>query len=487
MEDMREEKEEMTGSIYRMYNDPARFAYEEKALLYCMYIDPTLLKRHGNTIEPQMFTDPKHAALYIIMQEIQDRGGKSFKSKEVAARMAEMNASFGSRADLQTWVEKLLLTDKEPNFYKIAQKFYESWRKREMTSQLKASDNDKELSKDPDSLLERYKEILLLREKPNPFAGACRSANDTLRSTFEMLEEIWEGRAEFPKVSTGFEDLDALLGGGFDDGSFVVMGAATGHGKTAAALNLAGEMAKQGTKVCFISMEEKYRDITMRLISSQSGVPMEHLKNDYITLEEKQRAKDVMAHYQSDDTALQFFCGPRTADEVIDMIRLHHDRDGSKVFFVDYIQRIKPDNDNIAGISMAVARFAMALGELARELGLVIIANSQLQRTLRRELAKRKPGTFDLSESNFLECEAAYIYTLYRQDETVRMFPEFEDTDLFDSRDRGTMEFILCKHRNGPTGSVKMDFTAPAVRLSPRTYRPDPEDFEQDENSIPFD
>jgi replicative DNA helicase len=454
-----------------------------------MYEDPSLLKRHSVNIQPLMFTDRKRIALYITMQEIQDRGGKSFKSKEIATRMEEMDKSLGTRAELQEWIEKLSITDKEPNFYTLAQKFYENWRKREMARQLEDSKDDTELSNNPDLLLERYQEILTLKEKPNPFAGACRSANDTLRSTFELLEDIWEGRAEFPKVSTGFEDLDALLGGGFDDGSFVVMGAATGHGKTAAALNLAGEMAKQGTKVCFISMEEKYRDITLRLISSQSGVPMEHLKNDYITLEEKKRAKEVMTHFQSDDTALQFFCGPRTADEVIDMIRLHHDRDGSKVFIVDYMQRIKPDNDNPAGISMAVARFAMALGELSRELGLVIIGTSQLQRTLRRELSKRKPGTFDLSESNFLECEAAYIYTLYRQDEAVRMFPELENNDdLYDPNDRGTMEFILCKHRNGPTGSVKLDFAASAVRLSPRIHQPDPDDYsESGDTDIPFE
>jgi hypothetical protein len=69
------------------------------------------------------------------------------------------------------------------------------------------------------------------------------------------------------------------------------------------------------------------------------------------------------------------------------------------------------------------------------------------------------------------------------------MFPELENNDdLYDPNDRGTMEFILCKHRNGPTGSVKLDFAASAVRLSPRIHQPDPDDYsESGDTDIPFE
>lgn len=493
-EDSQEFSKKERDPIDRMLEAAYRFRGEERALLSCMLENPELVKRHINSIMPFMFTDRVCSAMYQGMVDIIDRGGKKFRSGELSKLMLEINPMLPKtdksdrghpmdKAEIESLINKMFNSDKEPNFYRLGHRFVENFRKRDINRKFRAMDSEE--MKDPDTAMDRMQELLALREKPNPFAGSCRSVNDTMRGTFDMLEEIWAGRMTFPKVTTGFVDLDAITNGGFDDGSFVVVGAATGHGKTAAMVNMAGEMAKQGIRVGFITMEQTYDDMNLRLITSQSGVSRDHLTKSYATKEEIRKAKEVMTYFQKDDTLLQISAGPKTSAEIIDIIRVHHDRDGTKVFIVDYIQRVKPEGDNPNMISMTVARLSFALGELARELGVVIIACSQLQRTLRKEMAKRKPTTFDLSESNFLECEASYIFTLYRQDEVIRQFPEFVDGPTYEQDDEGTMEFILCKQRNGRTGSVKMNFDASCVQISPRVEAP-PSLPMEDSDEVPF-
>ena len=460
---------------------------DEGAVLCCMLRDPKLVERHSRNIQPHMFSDPACAAMYVAMTEIQERGGKDFNSREIATRMGELDHRFKNTDQCASLVDSIRDSEKEPEFYRISQKFWEGWRRREMNRQLTYSLNDEAVKNNQDLLLERYAEIVELKEKPNPFAGVCLPARQTIGNVWNLLEDIWSGKVVFPQVMTGIDAIDSLTRGGFNDGSFVVMGAATGHGKTAAGINMACSMANAGTKVAYLSMEEQYRDLMLRVLGSQSGVSIDHLKSEYCTSEEKRRAKEIYKRYSADDSLLQFYCGARSPELIVEMIRLHYDRDNTKVFFVDYIQRLTPNDENIGSLTMQVARLSMALGELARELDIVIIATSQLQRTLRKEMAlgKRKPSTYDLSESNFLECEASYIFTLYRQDHILSEFPEFEETEMYKPDDRGSLEFILCKHRHGPTGSAKVNFDGASLQITERTESSVLDMFEDDSN--PFE
>jgi replicative DNA helicase len=480
------EEARRSSAISEILNSSAPLKRDEKALLSCLFEDPKLLARHSRNIQPQMFTDPVSTAMYVAMTQIQERGGLDFKVKEVAQCMSELSASLPARDKLESMIDRIITTEKDPNFYRISQNFWENWRRREMNRQLKSSLSDPNINTNQELLLERYAEIVELKEKPNPFAGICLPASETIGSTWNLLEDIWSGKLVFPQVRTGIDSIDNLTAGGFNEGSFVVLGAATGHGKTAAGINISCSMANIGIKVAYISMEEQVRDLMLRVLGSQSGVPIKHLKSDYCTSEEKRRAKEVFTRYSTDDSLLQFYCGARSPEQIIEMIRLHHDRDETKVFFVDYIQRLKPSDDNMGSLTMQVARLSMALGELARELDIVIIATSQLQRTLRKEMGqgKRKPSTYDLSESNFLECEASYIFTLYRQDHILSEFPEFEDHDMYNPDDRSTIEFILCKHRHGPTGSTKVHFDGRSLQITER-HEQMGDDFD-DLDSNPF-
>jgi replicative DNA helicase len=451
--------------IYEPKSKRNRFFYEERALMFCLLSDMEKVRRNMDVIHPYMFYDKAHSVLYQAMLDAIERGVKSFKPADLAFRMKEIDSHIDVKS-AETSINTILSSDNDPPFYRLASKFWESWRNRECNRRLEramvaTTEEGDELNSS--QKFEAVEEALELRKRTNPFAGRCKSAVDSVRNTLTMLEDIWSGKTVFPKVSTGYTDLDNLFDGGFDTGSFSVIGAATGHGKTASIVNMAALMAKQGTKVVFISLEESYRDVSMRLITSQSGVPRKHLiEKRLITDEEKARVFAVHSELAGiPDNTLQFACGGKTAGEIVDLIRLHHERDGSKVFFIDYMQRIQMEGDNR---TVEVARFSLALGEIARELDLVIIGTSQLKREGRKEMSKRKPTTYDLSESSYLENEASYILTLFRQD----LVPDIQSQDGYNPDLDGTIELICCKQRNGMQGSVWLNFDGPSIRVTPR-------------------
>ena len=454
----------MSQTIDEMFESSDKLQYEEKTLLFSMLQDLKLVKRNRKLITQKMFSDNLNGLLYGSMLTVLDRGAKTFKPRDLAARILEESPNQGSLDVLSSHVENLMSSDKEPTFYKSAYRFYENYRNR-ITNRMykeeikRAKDQGDKFSASAD----RMEEILLIKKKPNPFVGSGKTAKELLFTTSDMLNRIWDGSYVFPKIKTGYSDFDNLLDGGFDTGSLVIMGGPTGHGKSAAAVNMACSMVKHGVKCQYTSLEESYRDVSLRMICSQSAVPRRHLLNQHlITPSEKDKARNTIEELSMrDETALQIACGGKTADEIISLIRTHHEKDGTEVFFVDYVQRIKLERENTTA---EVARFALALGETARELGLVIIATSQLKREGRKELAKRKPTTYDLSESSYLENEAAYIITLFRQD----LVPEIQDKDDYDPSLDGTIELIVCKQRNGMQGSIHLGFDGPCVRMTSR-------------------
>ena len=262
----------MSDSIDALYEGKdhlLRLNREEKVMLFCLLSDVQLVKRNRNLIKDYMFSDPLNSLIYGAMLEVLERGAKSFKSSDLANRIIEVDNTHGSVEKLRNEIDGILQSDKEPKFYKAAHRFYENWRNRMANRKFKEVLS---MSSDSEKTLEAMEEVLAIRKRPNPFAGNCKTAKEVLHSTLDMLHVIWEGKYVIPKVKTHYPELDDLLDGGFDIGSLVIMGGATGHGKSATALNIAAQMAFHGTGVQYSTLEESYRDIALKLITSQSGV-----------------------------------------------------------------------------------------------------------------------------------------------------------------------------------------------------------------------
>ena len=258
----------------------------------------------------------------------------------------------------------------------------------------------------------------------------------------------------------GFYELDEVTTG-FKEGDLVIIGARPAMGKTSLvldfALNVARDLIRNEAKgaVAIFSLEMGADQLTRRMVSMLSGVSTRILQREgELSMDKYERLANACDElYQmpifidetSDITALDLRQKCR---------RLQAER-GLSLIIVDYLQLMRGSNRRPENRVQEISEIARTLKTTARLLKVPIIALSQLSRAVENRDAKR-PQLSDIRESGSIEAEADIVMMLYRdsyykaKEENRREVENFEDIE--------TAEVIIAKHRNGPTGVVKLGF-----------------------------
>ncbi len=261
------------------------------------------------------------------------------------------------------------------------------------------------------------------------------------------LAEIqnFQNNLVLPGISSGFYDLDAMTGG-FQRSDLIIIAARPAMGKTSFALNIAANVAKeQNITVAIFSLEMSREQLAMRLLSSDAKIPSNRLKNGRVTEQEMEPLMMAMGNLSElpihiDDTGNLTVMQMRS-----EVRRLQAEKKGELgLILLDYLQLMEgSDNSNRV---QELSRITRSLKGLAREVNAPIIALSQLSRAVEQRTSKR-PMLSDLRESGSIEQDADLVMMLYRD--------EYYNPDTVD---QGTAEIIIAKHRNGPTGQIKLLF-----------------------------
>lgn len=243
-------------------------------------------------------------------------------------------------------------------------------------------------------------------------------------------------------LSSGFRDIDRLLGGGFDNGSLVVIGARPSMGKTALALGIARRTADAGRRTLFVSVEQSAEELSTRLIAETARISSTRLRAPVALreLEQVGLAASALA-----DLPLVISDAASTLPAVAhEARRLARTPGGLALVVVDYLQlMVAPQGERR---EREVAELSRGLKLLARDLGVVVIVCSQLNRSAEARSDKR-PMLSDLRESGAIEQDADVVMLLYRDE-------QYDE----ESDERGVAEVHIAKNRNGPTGLVKLGF-----------------------------
>jgi replicative DNA helicase len=264
-----------------------------------------------------------------------------------------------------------------------------------------------------------------------------------------VLEEAEQGPP--PRLTTGLVDLDRALGGGLVRGHLALLAARPSMGKTALALNVALGAARAGCPVLFETVEMPGREIVRRALAcSPRGVRLAELER----VHEDERVAEAAWRTQLDLAALplELVEGDRSVPQIVARARRLAARpEGLALVVVDYLQLL----DVPAGErrEREVAGISRHLKLLARELDVVVLAVAQLNREVERRTDKR-PMLADLKDSGQLEQDADVVMFIYRD--------EVYDPD---SGDAGTAELGIAKHRNGPTGLVRLGWQPERTRF----------------------
>jgi replicative DNA helicase len=264
-----------------------------------------------------------------------------------------------------------------------------------------------------------------------------------LKKTFKHLSDIKSHGKGITGIPSGYRKLDQLTSG-FQKSDLIVLAARPSMGKTAIALNIAVNAALQGFAVGIFSLEMSAEQLTLRLLSTESGIPYQHIRNASISSEEWIELTNVATRLAErnlfiDDTALLTIMDVRAkarklkAEQKLDLL------------IVDYLQLIQSSSRH-ENRHQEVSEISRSLKALAKELNIPVIALSQLSRAVDSRMDKR-PILSDLRESGAIEQDADIIMFLYRD---VVYNPETENPS--------SAELILGKQRNGPTGTVFLNF-----------------------------
>jgi replicative DNA helicase len=249
----------------------------------------------------------------------------------------------------------------------------------------------------------------------------------------EYLEKMAKGEKD-DGHSTGYHDLDAILGG-LRPQELVILGARPSIGKTAFALNVAWNLARKGIKVGFFSSEMSALQLGKRLIAVCSGTNIRQAKSGL------NPAANQAVFEIGDSGALFINDTPNVRlSELVRDARLMKRKDGVQVIIVDYISLITFESKTMAGWEK-LGEISKKLKQLSRELDLPVIALSQVG----RESEGKEPTLADLRYSGAIEQDADVVMFLHRDRD--------EESDHQETR------VIVAKNRNGEIGRTTLIFS----------------------------
>ena len=276
-----------------------------------------------------------------------------------------------------------------------------------------------------------------------------RTIQDVLFKTQENLEKLSQMKGEITGIPTGYYDLDKITSG-FHENELIIIAARPAMGKTAFALNLATNIAINSKKsVALFNLEMGAEQLALRMLSSVGQIEGYKLRNGKLEHNDWKRINEAISRLSDTKILIDDTPGMNIAEIRAKCRRMASSKDGLDIVIIDYLQLITGSKHNAGNRQQEIAEISRSLKTLAMELKIPIIALAQLSRSVEGRDDKR-PILSDLRESGSIEQDADIVSFLYRDD----YYNKESAIDEYTSKS----EFIIGKHRNGPTTTIDLIF-----------------------------
>ncbi|MFA5074883.1 MAG: replicative DNA helicase [Candidatus Babeliales bacterium] len=264
-----------------------------------------------------------------------------------------------------------------------------------------------------------------------------------LKKTFQHLAKIKSSREGVTGVPSGFAAFDNITSG-MQKGDLLILAARPSMGKTALALNMCLNAWKAGFGVGVFSLEMSSEQLVLRMLSSESKIPHQKIRNALVSSDEWVELTNTAARlaeakiYVDDSPGLNIL-------ELRAKARKLKSSSNVDLLIIDYLQLLS-SNKKHENRTQEISEISRSLKALAKELDIPVLALSQLSRSLESRMDKR-PLLSDLRESGAIEQDGDVIFFVYRD---VVYNPDTDHPDL--------TEIIIGKQRNGPIGNFHINF-----------------------------
>jgi replicative DNA helicase len=282
--------------------------------------------------------------------------------------------------------------------------------------------------------------------------------------TMERIEALQRGGKTITGVPSGFTDLDEMTSG-FQPADLVIVAARPSMGKTAFILNVAQYAAiEQKTGVAIFSLEMSKESLVQRMLTAEARVDAQKLRKGMLRDDDFPRMARAAGILSSAPIWIDDAAGITLLEIRSKARRLKADSDIGMVI-VDYLQLVQGPA-SAESRQQEISQISRSFKMLAKELGVPVIALSQLSRAPEQRAGDHRPQLSDLRESGAIEQDADLVMFIYRQE--VYDGPVDKDGNSLEGR----AEIIIGKQRNGPIGTANLFFHKSYTRFENYTSRP---------------
>lgn len=435
---------------------PPQSVQAERCVLGSMMLDSACIGQVLQLLKKEHFIRDSHQALFAALIELYDANqGKGIDLVTVRDFLdrRKLFEAIGGEASLVDIVNAVPAPDHAEYYARIVRgKFLLRSLISTSTEILREAFDE---SEDPADTLDRCEQkIYQLAEAHSEGTGAIE-----LR---KLLEQVFDSLSNsdgsvVTGVATGFREMDTISSG-FQPGEMIIIAARPSMGKTAFALNVAENMAADNNvPVAFFSLEMSAESLAQRLLASRAEVGGQKLRRRMLTQEEAARLAISVQSLSDAPLFIDDQPGLTVMQLRARARRLKTQRD-IKAIFVDYLQLMDAPGGRDISRQQQISDISRGLKALARELKVPVIALSQLNRQSEGREGHR-PRMSDLRESGSLEQDADVVLLLHREE-----YYHVGEGEIPEEI-RGVAEVIVAKQRNGPTGTIKLQFNNQITRF----------------------
>ncbi|MEY2930865.1 MAG: hypothetical protein RL033_1614 [Pseudomonadota bacterium] len=310
-----------------------------------------------------------------------------------------------------------------------------------------------------------------------PESSSLIPLKQALQGAFVILSEAAKHGGGVSGMATGFVDLDRKTTG-LHPGELYIVAARPGMGKTAFVLNIAAQLAGSrrvqregsvdveevaGDGVIFFSLEMPKEQLAARLLASEAGVDVSKIRSGNILKEDWIKLTEAAANLGRiplwlDDTPAISLLDVRARVRRLQAEVNRGAGDGPRarkigLIAIDYLQ-LMSGRPGVQSREQEISELSRGLKQLSKEMGVAVIALSQLNRSVETRSGNKRPQLSDLRESGAIEQDADAIFFIFRESYYNKELP-----------DDGSTEIIIAKQRNGPTDVVHLHFNGACTRF----------------------
>jgi replicative DNA helicase len=307
----------------------------------------------------------------------------------------------------------------------------------------------------PQILDEAEQKIFQIGEEGSRLKQGFQNMDQLAVILMDRVNQMADSPNDITGVPSGFVDFDKMTSG-MQAGDLIVLAARPSMGKTALAINIAEHVAlNEGLPVAVFSMEMGASQLAIRIVGSIGRIDQQRLRTGKLNQEEWPRLTEAIEKLRNVSLHIDETPTLTPMELRANARRLARTCGKLGLIVVDYLQLMNGNTTSNNGDNRAteIGEISRGLKMLAKELQCPVIALSQLNRSVETRTDKR-PMMSDLRESGAIEQDADVIMFIYRDDYYNK-----------DSKEPGVAEIIIGKHRNGPTGTVKLAFLKPITRF----------------------